>query len=475
MALSRPRLFVRLRRALRRQDARLTWGLAVAVGGALLAGAAVACAALLFVPGAASDVFGQPLAPAWAWAAAAAAALLGLVAGRAAWGVFAEAVRTPRDVLAFLEGLRYDDLSSGVPHRDRGPTHRALSEAVDDVRGTIRATRREREAQVAYLEAVVRHVGVALVGFDADGQVTLFNAAARRLLGLPGLAHIGALERVSPELARTLATLASGRRALVRIEGAERTHELVVYASRFRLGQGEQTLASLQDIRQELEEKEMAAWQQLTRVLTHEIMNSMAPIQSLAGTTRGLLARHEPDADTADHALATIERRASGLVSFVESYRSLSRLPRPTFAIVEARALLDGVVRLMRASAREAGVTLGAQAPPTLELACDAEQIEQVLINLTLNAIQACTALPDAHVTLSADTAPSGRARLHVTDTGPGILPDVQERIFVPFFTTKPGGSGIGLGLSRQILRLHGGTLTVHSAPGEGATFTLTF
>jgi signal transduction histidine kinase len=150
-------------------------------------------------------------------------------------------------------------------------------------------------------------------------------------------------------------------------------------------------------------------------------------------------------------------------------------LPRPTFAIVEARPLLEQIARLMRSSAREAGVALDVDAPGTVELAADAEQIEQVLITLTLNAIQAAQGTPGVWVTLSADAAPSGRARLHVADNGPGILPDVQERIFVPFFSTKPGGSGIGLGLSRQIMRLHGGTLTVQSTPGEGATFTLAF
>ncbi len=399
--------------------------------------------------------------------------LIAFVSGRR---VYREAMRTPGDVLSFLEGLRYDDLSAGVPHRDRGEMHRALSLAVDDVRETIRQTRGEREAQVTYLEAVVRHVGVALIGFDDRGEVTLFNAAARRLLGLPGLGHLSALEVVSGELVQTLQSLDSGRRALVRVAREERTLELVVYASRFQLGGQEQTLASLQDIRQELEEKEMAAWQQLTRVLTHEIMNSMAPIQSLAETTRSLLASPSGvDSDIADQALETIGRRASGLVSFVESYRSLSRVPRPTFAIVDANPLLTSIARLMRSSAREAGVALHVDVPSTVDLAADAEQIEQVLINLTLNAIQAASGMPHARVVLSADAGPMGRARLHVADNGPGILPEVQERIFVPFFSTKPGGSGIGLGLSRQIMRLHGGTLTVQSDIGEGATFTLSF
>lgn len=475
---SRPRLFVALRQALGRYDARLVRGLTLAVAGAL--GASI-CVGLLALTWAAPDVVlvltGQAMDSAeWTIGFASVGVVLLLISVVSARKVYREAMRTPGDVLSFLEGLRYDDLSAGVPHRDRGEMHRALSLAVDDVRATIRQTRSERETQVTYLEAVVRHVGVALVGFTEGGEVTLFNAAARRLLGLPGLAHLDTLEGVSVELAHTLASLESGRRALVRVAREDRTLELVVYASRFQLGGQGQTLASLQDIRQELEEKEMAAWQQLTRVLTHEIMNSMAPIQSLAETTRGLLASpNGVDLETADQALETIGRRASGLVSFVESYRSLSRLPRPTFAIVDASPLLTSIARLMRSSAREAGVTLHVDVPSTVELAADAEQIEQVLINLTLNAIQAASGTLGASVTLSADAGPMGRARLHVADNGPGILPEVQERIFVPFFSTKPGGSGIGLGLSRQIMRLHGGTLTVNSNIGQGATFTLSF
>jgi signal transduction histidine kinase len=481
---SRPRLFVGLRQVLTRYGRSLVARLWLAMGCSGVAGLALAiCAAVLYAPEqtlALAEAVGLALGGVDAQslaigAGAIGAALIG-VAFWAARSTYRLATRTPGDVLSFLEGLRYDDLSAGVPHLDQGPMHRALSQAVDDVRATIRKTRGEREAQVTYLEAVVRHVGVALVGFTAEGEVTLFNTAARRLLGLPGLAHLDALGSVSAELVSTLRTLESGRRALVRVAGEERTLELVVYASRFQLGGGEQTLASLQDIRQELEEKEMAAWQQLTRVLTHEIMNSMAPIQSLAETTRGLVASPErANPDAADQALETIGRRASGLVSFVESYRSLSRLPRPTFAIVEARPLLEQIARLMRSSAREAGVALDVDAPGTVELAADAEQIEQVLINLTLNAIQASSGLPGARVTLSADAGATGRARIHVSDNGPGILPEVQERVFVPFFSTKPGGSGIGLGLSRQIMRLHGGTLTVQSALGQGATFTLAF
>ncbi len=405
------------------------------------------------------------------------AALAGLGVGMQAGALVRLSDRVPRDLLRFLEAIRYDDFSATFSPHDAGALHARLAAAFEEVSGAFRRVRAEREEQAQYLQAVVRHVGVALIAYRADGQVTLFNTAARRLLDVPGLGTIGALARVDEGLARTVAALAPGRRALVRLARADRVLQLVVFATQFELDGARHTLVSFQDIQPELEEKESEAWQQLTRVLTHEIMNSIAPITSLAETAQHALGAGTPAArETAAEALATIGRRGQGLLAFVEAYRSLTRVPRPRLRLCAVAPLFDDVIRLLRTSARAQGVTLEADVqPPTLEVAADPELVEQVLINLTLNALQAMEGRGTGRVVLRGEAGPSGRAVLRVEDDGPGILPDVLDRIFVPFFTTRAGGSGIGLSLSRQIMRRHGGLITVHTPPGGGATFTLYF
>lgn len=408
------------------------------------------------------------------------AALVGLFAAYQTWALTRFTERVPRDLLRFLESIRYDDLSLAFRDRGRGPMFEAIAQGFAEVTEAFRQLRGEREEQAQYLQTVVRHVAVALVAFRAGGEVALFNPAAKRLLGLPRLRHVDGLRSLSPHLAEMLPRLRAGERALVRVERADRTLDLAVHATHFSLHGEPHTLVSLQDIRQELEEREMEAWQQLTRVLTHEIVNSVAPIASLAATANQLLhsdgsAAPQPLGD-AREALQTIERRSQALIHFVESYKSLTRIPKPTFGLFPVAGLFASVRTLLRASAAEQGVTIEVDLQPeSLELAADEELIEQVLINLLLNAMQALEGRPDGRIVLRGRIEESGRPVIEVIDNGPGIEPEARERIFVPFFTTKRTGSGIGLSLSRQILRLHGGTLTARSQPGIETTFTLRF
>jgi nitrogen fixation/metabolism regulation signal transduction histidine kinase len=426
--------------------------------------------------------------------AAAAAALLGT--GRSVPGVAAAVValaqvpglvrffeRPARDLLRFLEGVRNDDLSVGFGGEGQGPLLDALHAAFTEVSEAFRRVRSEREEQAHYLQTVVRHVGAALLAFRDDGEVALCNEAATRLLGLRRPRTLGAVEARHPALAAALREARAGGRALVEVERDDQPLTLVVHATRFQIGGAFYTLASLQDIRPELEEKEIEAWQQLTRVLTHEIMNSVTPIASLAATASDLLRDADgaagdgvPPAEGVAEALRVIERRCDGLVHFVEAYRSLARLPKPTFRIVKAHDLLGGVHALLRSTAAERGVDLRlAVEPEGLELVADPELVEQAFVNVVLNAIQAAEGRPGARVRLRARSGPFGRPVVEVTDNGPGLLPEVQDRIFIPFFTTKAEGSGIGLSLARQIVRLHGGTLTVRSRPDVETTFAFRF
>ena len=406
--------------------------------------------------------------------ALAGAAALAAVAVWAGWGLVRAVERPARDLRRFLEGVRYDDVSVRFPQRGGDPFLDGLAAAFEEVGAAFRRVRAEREEQASYLEAVVRHVGVALVAFRSDGAVTIFNLAARRTLGVPRVRTLDGLARRVPEAAEALRQLPAGERALVRLEAEGGPQELVAYATRFTVGGEAHTLVSLQDIREELEARELEAWQELSRVLTHEIANSVAPIASLAGTARALVeggAGSGGRLGDVREALGTIERRSRGLVSFVDAYRTLARLPRPRPRVVSAAELLGDVATLARASGSGVGVEVDVD-PPGLELVADADLVEQALVNLALNAVEALGGR-GGRVVLQARAGASGRGEVAVEDDGPGLLPEVQERAFVPFFSTKPGGSGVGLALAHRIARLHGGTLAVESEPDVSTVFTL--
>lgn len=389
--------------------------------------------------------------------------------------------KATRDVTHFLQAISQEDFSQGARSAGRGPLYDRLSDAFKEVMDEFTQVRAEREAHARYLQTVVHHIGVALISFRPDGKVALFNNAAKRLLGRPHLRHVQDLFMTSPPLAERLLRLRAGEQDVVRVSLEEHDLQLAMYTTRFRMQGEEHILVSLQDIRNELEEQEMEAWQKLTRVLTHEIMNSAAPIASLAATANKLLAPSVPavpeDAlvDTRE-ALEAIEKRSEALMHFTQAYRSFSKISQPNFQIVAIASMFTRITRLLQVQAEEHDIQLQAIVDPqTLEVRADEEMIEQVLINLLLNAMDAVRGQPEAHVTMRARMDNFGHVLIQVHDNGPGIPPDLLEKIFIPFFTTKADGSGIGLSLSRQILRLHGGSLTVRSSSTSGTTMTLRF
>jgi signal transduction histidine kinase len=414
------------------------------------------------------------------------AALVAGLAVAAAVSLVRYTEKITRDLTRFLESVRYADFTRRFTTDERGPIFEDLRDAFEEVTSEFRRLRAEKERQVRYLQQVVQHLGVALITYQDDGEVELMNTAARRLLRTGPIRHVEALERVSDNLAEALRTLDSGEQAMVRVEEEDRTLQLAVRVSRFQLQGEPHALASIQDLRNELEEKEMEAWQQLTSVLTHEIMNSVAPISSLASTaSRRLQTNDDNGSITADEALDareavdTIERRSESLINFVDAYKSFTDIPSPEFEVLNAEELLTNVRSLLRAQIEEQDLDVSVSVdPPDLTLTGDADLLDQLLINLALNALQAIEEDLDTdqgRIEFRASVDRRSRPVVQVEDNGPGIPEDVQEKIFVPFFTTKEDGSGIGLSLSRQIMRLHGGSLAVRSTEGEGTVFTLRF
>jgi signal transduction histidine kinase len=302
------------------------------------------------------------------------------------------------------------------------------------------------------------------------------------------LAKIQDLEGFSPEFVEALLKLKHGENTLIKVNDNDDILQLAIYATEFKINDRQVILVSIKNIQYELEEQEIESWQKLIRVLTHEIMNSITPISSLSNTLTTILDDfgmnnvskfddHDKETITeVKMALSTIQKRSSGLLHFVDTYRNLTKIPNPNFSIFPVKQLFDNIYMLMKEEMKKRNIECIIEIEPeTIELSADELLIEQVLINLIKNSIHALDHTTNPQLRLRAYLNKRGRISIQLTDNGQGIIKEVLDKIFIPFFTTKPKGSGIGLALSKQILRLHGGTITAHSVPDEKTTFTLTF
>ena len=347
--------------------------------------------------------------------------------------------------------------------------------------------RSEREEHFHYLQNIVQNIDVSILAYQRDGTVEMINPAAKKLFQVNSLRNINMLRSLSEVLANTLLSINPGENKLVKVQDEEDILQLAIFATEFKVKDKVILLSTIKNIQNVLEEQETAAWQKLIRVLTHEIMNSIAPISSLSSTVENMVlpfatgkkSAQDVDQDTIleiQGALQTINKRSTGLMNFVETYRSLTKIPEPNFAVVKMNDLIHNVNTLMRKDAERRNIRLTTSVEPgTIEVQIDEQMIEQVLINLIKNSIQALKGCLNAQIQIRGFYNKRGRPTIQVIDNGPGILGDVIDKIFIPFFTTKQSGSGIGLSLSKQIMRLHGGTITAQSKPNEETIFTMTF
>ena len=392
-----------------------------------------------------------------------------------------------RELSGFLEFVAHDDFSSTVATGKSGRVFKRLEAAYKLLADKYRQLNRRRELNHLYLEALVEHVSIAILCLDDRNRVTLMNREAKRLFRTPLLGSLASLERIDPKLPAQLESLADGEHTLIQLRIDGEPVQLASYVTEFQLLDERHRLISFQNIRDELEQREVDFSQKLIKVLTHEIMNSVTPIisltklisdrlvdqksgelavQGLAGEERQDLAR----------GLASIHSRGSGLLKFVQAYSALTNLPRPSFADVDVAVLLDRVHALMAPALQAEGVSLQVQAVgANWTVRADPQQIEQVLINLVKNAAEALAGRQDGRVVLRGARDDGGKALIQVIDNGPGIDTAHVDDIFVPFFTTKRSGSGVGLSVSRQIMALNKGLLTVKTALGGGSEFTLRF
>lgn len=394
--------------------------------------------------------------------------------------------RSNENIASFLNSIRFDDFSYSFKTQSDDPVvqrlHRELNEAMQKLRGA----RRERDSEFQFFKNIVMHVGIGLIIFRENGQIEIFNSAARRLLKMSRAENIDDIKEVSESLVGVFKKLKTGGRELFRLRIGDDIVQLSVYAIELTLRGEHVKLISLQNIQSELEEKEMEAWQNLVRVLTHEIMNSVTPISSLAGIVEDELKQHLESEQTVALArdqledihlsLQTISKRSEGLIHFVKEFRSLTSIPKPKLGVIRVKSLLEELCMLHRKELMEKGIRLDISVyPEDLTLSGDKNMIEQVVINLLKNAIQAFEDGENKQISLKAFLGEKSRPAISIRDNGTGIDPEALEKIFIPFYTTKKSGSGIGLSLSRQIMRQHGGTLTVKSTVGKGTEFVMRF
>lgn len=392
-----------------------------------------------------------------------------------------------RNLARFLEAVDAEDFTQTFNIERKSKAFDELNKTLNRITQRFEKMRAEREDQFQYFQFVVEQLTVGLIVFRQDGKVDVINRAAKRLLGTPQLRNVKELRAIGSDLFEAVRDTTRRGKNLVRIETNDLSVRLAIRTSEFRMRGISYTLASLQDMRGEMEEIELDAWQNLIRVLTHEIVNSIAPIASLASTANKLLidsgSRSQvsgqpvpPVFEDVQTAVRTIEARSEGLLRFVNSYRTLTHVPEPKFRIFPIAMLFSRVEQLVSTSAKKSGINLTTSVEPkSLELTADPDLLEQVLINLLMNAIQAVGNKPDGQIRLTAHLEEKGKIVIRVEDNGPGIPKELQEKIFIPFFTTRDGGSGIGLSLSRQILHLHNALISVWSQPGERTIFTLVF
>ena len=375
--------------------------------------------------------------------------------------------------LRMVEAIRYGDFSLNfATDKRQGPEEQRMIEDINEVMAQLRVRLSEKEERFKYFETLLDTVDTSMLIVDKQGNVQWMNRIGVQELCGHTIHHLDELQVLNRDFPSVLEALHPGEVKVVRIYKGDIMQDMAVTVTDYSNNRVDLRLVNLKNIRSVLEENEMEAWQKLVRVLTHEIMNSITPIISLSDTLCERAIQQGMDEESLMlQGMQAIHRRSKGLLNFVENYRKLSRLSSPVLAPVSVGDWLGDIKKLFASSKVHYVYHIEDE---TRVLMVDRSQMEQVLINLLKNAGEACEeqVYPEVVVATSYDKE-KRIFRLSVTDNGCGILPEVLDRIFIPFFTTKPTGSGIGLSLCKQIMTLHGGSLHVSSEVGKGSCFTL--
>jgi two-component system nitrogen regulation sensor histidine kinase NtrY len=388
------------------------------------------------------------------------------------------------EVSQFVESIHYRDFSRHFDVRKAPNELKPLRKGFNEINTTFKLISRERETQYHYLQKILELVDTGILSYEQEtGETGWLNEAFKNLMGIPYLKTIHSLEKREEVLYKELVKLKSGDAKILTVNRNGQLIKILVTASMLRSDDKIYKLIAFQNVSEALDETESKAWQKLLSVMTHEIMNSVAPISSLADTMKNRLKSLEiansglgGQLEDLELGIDTIKRRSEGLLKFTESYRSLNKITRLDLTKILVRNLFESLNQLMRPSLEKKHIELEIiLRDPTLGVEADHNLIEQVMINLLVNAVEAVKEREHPRITLSAEITSNNKTLVKVTDNGMGMPPELQEKIFIPFFSTRKNGSGIGLSLCKQIMLLHKGNILVQSTEGTGSSFILQF
>jgi len=393
--------------------------------------------------------------------------------------------RIRRDLLKLINALRHEDPTLQFSKEKGDPYFSSIHKGFNEIIKNFRLVRLDKEAEHQFFKATVDHIQFGIISFYENGEVELVNTAFLKLFGIKNISLIDELNKTESGLSEKIRRLEQGEESLARIMISGRQHHLIFLASRFRIMQQQISLISVRDISREIDRNELEAWQKLIRILRHEILNSVTPIKLLSGNLSGMLPREgetislkslsETEVADMKTGLETIHRRATGLSRFLDAYSNLYSVPELQMLKADVKALLKRVAILFTEQFSSNDISLTIECRPTgLHIELDERMIEQVLINLVKNAVDAVRNSAKKSIILSGSKV-SEDLVISVADNGSGIPEDQIDNIFIPFYSTRSEGSGIGLSFSQHVMRLHGGYITVLSSPGTGSEFRLVF
>jgi len=392
---------------------------------------------------------------------------------------------TNRELAKFFYAIRHSDFSITFKQSILGKSFKELQDSMVEIIQAYKQVKIEKEAQFHFLQMLVNHLHIGIIAIDDLEGIILINPTAENMMGMPGLKNWKLLKQHNPYFTKEIENLGSHGKKLLEMKSSYETHFLSVDVRTLIILDKPLKLITLQDINSEIEQKEIEAWHKLIRILTHEIMNSVTPISSLTETMQSLLKdrsgnekqlqdiQQETISDIS-FSLNTIQKRSDGLLHFVENYRKLTKVPKPHLEKTDIKIFFDAVEKLMSHELTRKKIAIKIEVATPVEIDLDPALMEQVLINLITNSIHALEGLRDPLIELKSYQK-NKQIVIEVGDNGKGIPAKELGEIFIPFFTTKKEGSGIGLSLSKQIMSLHGGSIKVHSEVNAGTSFFLYF
>lgn len=392
--------------------------------------------------------------------------------------------KTNQQINFFIQAIKNDDTTLRFPIRTGNAIINDLHKSLNELNVVLQKTKVNNQIRERYFSEILQNIGTGVMVLNEKGFVVEVNPATLELFGLQTLTHIQQLDRIDPKFKQELQQIGNSSKQVITLKKGHEPVQIITRCSVICLKEEEMKLITLQDIRGELERKELDSWVKLIRVLSHEIMNSLAPVTSIAQSLKSIWKEKiesvpeftdDGDIESTINGLDVISERGEGLIRFVQSYRMLTKVPVPRLAIVSMQALFDRLSILVSPMKEDYGVAIRFFAPqPDFQVMIDEQMMVQVVVNLVKNSAEALQEAPSPSIEIRSRSISDSESEIVVTDNGPGIPDEIADEIFVPFFTTKASGTGIGLSYSRQIMRAHGGSISCNSTAGK-TEFRLVF